>query len=116
MRKMALSQGMNPSSRILITSLSVSDRVIVDAAIQLHIATRKGGCQDRKHLVRGPAHCLPIAKPLENTSYGTNMEKTTLSRPLLFYGGPCPANQKKEPGPSCEGPGMIRPVVPGAWA
>lgn len=36
--------------------------------------------------------------------------------PPFFYGAPCLAHQKKEPEPSYEGPGMIRQVVPGAWA
>ena len=62
------------------------------------------------------SNILPIAKPLENTSYGTNMEKTILSKPPLSLWGVLPGAPKKEPGPSCEGPGMIRPVVPGAWA
>ena len=40
------------------------------------------------------------------------MEKPSY-RPPFLYGATCLAHQKKEPGPSCEGPGMIRPVVPG---
>ena len=36
--------------------------------------------------------------------------------PPLFFWGVVPGAQKKEPEPSCEGPGMIRPVVPGACA
>jgi hypothetical protein len=59
---------------------------------------------------------LQIAKPLENISYGTNMEKTILSKNSLSLWGAVPGAPKKEPEPSCEGPGMIRPVVPGAWA
>ena len=84
--------------------LSASDRVIVDAAIQLHIATRKGGCQDRKHLVRGPAHCLPIAKPLENTSYGTNMEKPSYRPPPFFMGRPAWSIKKKSRNPRVKVP------------
>lgn len=40
------------------------------------------------------------------------MEKPSYRPPPFFMGG-LPGALKKEPGPSCEGPGMIRPVVPG---
>jgi hypothetical protein len=39
------------------------------------------------------------------------MEKPSYP-PLSLWGG-LPGALKKEPGPSCEGPDMIRPVVPG---
>ena len=42
--------------------------------------------------------------------------KITNGSPPFFYNTSCLAHQKKEPEPSGEGPGMIRPVVPGAWA
>jgi hypothetical protein len=38
-----------------------------------------------------------------------------LDAPLSLL-GVVPGASKKEPGPSCEGPGMISSVVPGAWA
>jgi hypothetical protein len=46
---------------------------------------------------------LPIAKPLENTNYGTNMEKPSY-RPPFLYGAPCLAHQKKNRDPRVKVP------------
>jgi hypothetical protein len=59
---------------------------------------------------------LPIAKTLENASYGTNMEKPSYRTPSFFKWGGLSGALKKEPEPSCEGPGMIRTVAPGSCA
>jgi hypothetical protein len=59
---------------------------------------------------------LPTKKAFKKYKIGNEYGKDhSLVTYPSFLWGVVPGAPKKEPEPSGEGPGMIRPVVPGAW-